>query len=188
MHTTMIMIRHAESPFIIGEERTRPLSLKGERDVHSVTALIGQTINVIASSPYKRAIQTVEGIAKKNNLEVQLIENLKERTLKGEYRLSEEEIDNAIKKSFEDADFSLQEGESIIDVQNRAIPAIKNLLKQYEGKTIIIGTHGNIMTIIMNYFNEKYGYDFWKSTTKPDIYKLIFSQTKLVDVQRIWQE
>ena len=34
---------------------------------------------------------------------------------------------------------------------------IKNLINNYEGKTIIVGTHGNVMTIIMNYFNKAYG-------------------------------
>lgn len=72
-------------------------------------------------------------------------------------------------------------------MQNRSLPIIKSILNNYEGKTIIIGTHGNVMTIIMNYFNSEYGYDFWKSTTKPDIYKLTFSKIKLLEVQRIWK-
>jgi len=182
------MIRHAQSPFVLGEERTRPLSLKGEMDAHKITALMENVkIDAIISSPYKRAIQTIEDIAKHHHLEVQVLEELKERTLKGNYRLSEEEMNQAIESSFEDADFSLQEGESVNDVQNRAIPVIHHLIKKHEGKTKIIGTHGNVMTIILNYYNKKYGYDFWQSTTKPDIYKLIFSSTKLVDVQRLWQ-
>lgn len=38
MLTTVIMIRHAQSPFVFGEEWTRPRSLKGEMDSHKVTA------------------------------------------------------------------------------------------------------------------------------------------------------
>lgn len=189
METTIMMIRHAQSPFVLGEERTRPLSVKGEMDAHKISALMADVkIDAIISSPYKRAIQTIEDIAKHHHLEVQVIEELKERSLKGNYRLSDEEIHKAIESSFEDDDFSLQEGESVKDVQNRAIPVIHHLLKQYEGKTIIIGTHGNVMTIIMNYYNKTYGYDFWQSTTKPDIYKLTFSGANLLDVQRLWQE
>jgi len=40
MLTTIMMIRHAQSPFVLGEERTRPLSLKGEMDAHKITALM----------------------------------------------------------------------------------------------------------------------------------------------------
>lgn len=182
------MIRHAESPFIIGQERTRKLSTQGEIDAKKVTAIMNEKeIDLAVSSPYKRAIQTIEGIVVSKNIEVKEIEELRERRLKGAYKLPEEEIQEAIKKSFKDIDFKLSGGESVRDVQNRAIPIIYDLLNKYETKTIIIGTHGNVMTIIMNYFNKEYGYDFWKNTSKPDIYKLVFLRKKLQLVQRIWE-
>lgn len=188
MDTTIYMIRHAESPFIIGQERTRKLSNQGEVDAKKVTAIMNEKeIDLVVSSPYIRAIQTIEGIINSKNIKVKVFEELRERQLKGAYKLPEEEIQQAIKKSFEDIDFKLSGGESVRDVQNRAIPIINDLLNNYETKTIIIGTHGNVMTIIMNYFNKEYGYDFWKNTSKPDIYKLEFSKEKLQLVQRIWE-
>ncbi|MGE7910616.1 histidine phosphatase family protein [Lysinibacillus xylanilyticus] len=188
MDTTIYMIRHAESPFIIGQERTRKLSNQGEIDAKKVTAIMNEKeIDLVVSSPYIRAIQTIEGIVDSKNIEVKVFEELRERQLKGAYKLPEEEIKQAIKKSFEDIDFKLSGGESVRDVQNRAVPIIKDLLNKFEKKTIIIGTHGNVMTIILNYFNKEYGYDFWENTSKPDIYKLVFSQKKLQLVQRIWE-
>lgn len=41
-----------------------------------------------------------------------------------------------------------------------------NLLHKYKGKKIAIGIHGNIMTNIMNYFDDRYDINFWKTTTK----------------------
>lgn len=188
MDTSIYMIRHAESIFVIGKERTRKLSIQGELDAKKVTAIMSEKeIDLIVSSPYPRAIQTIEGIADAKNIEVKLFEELRERQLKGAYKLSEEEIQQAIKKSFEDTEFNLSGGESVKDVQNRALPVIKNLLIKYAGKKIIIGTHGNVMTVIMNYFNEEYGYDFWKNTSKPDIYKLTFFDETLKSVQRVWK-
>ena len=144
-------------------------------------------IDAIVSSPYKRAIQTIEGIANTKNIKIKIYEELRERQLKGNFRLSEEEIHNAIRKSYDDIDFHLSGGESVRDVQIRAIPIIKDLLHQYMGKKIIIGTHGNVMTMIMNYFNKEFGYEFWKNTSKPDIYKLVFSGENLQSVQRVWE-
>lgn len=188
MNTTIYMIRHSKSPFVFGEERTRELSKEGVIDSKKITDLMSHVkIDMIVSSSYTRAIQTIKGIANQKNIEIKIIEELRERQLKGDYKLPDEEIQEAIKKSYEDYDYFLSGGESIRDVQNRSLPIIKSLLYQYEGKTIILGTHGNIMTIIMNYFNSKYEYDFWKSTTKPDIYKLVFSGTTLQNVQRIWK-
>ena len=187
MNTTVYMIRHAKSPFIFGEERTRELSVEGEIDLKKITELMRDVeIDVIVSSSYTRAIQTIEGIAKQKRIAIKVIEELRERQLKGAYKLTNEEIQQAIKKSYEDYDYFLSGGESVTEVRNRSIPVIKSLLTQYKGKTIIIGTHGNIMTIIMNYFNSKYAYEFWKSTTKPDIYKLIFSGLTLQNVEKIW--
>ena len=74
--------------------------------------------------------------------------------------MSWEEVEPAIEKSFEDKDYCLPGGETTRQAQKRAVPIIKQMLKEYEGKQIVVGTHGNIMTIIMNYFNQEYGYEF----------------------------
>jgi 2,3-bisphosphoglycerate-dependent phosphoglycerate mutase len=182
------MIRHAESPFIFGEERTRKLSKDGELDAEKVAKLmLNEKIDVIVSSPFARSIQTIEPIATTRNIKIELYEELKERMIKGNYKLPWEEVEPAIKKSFEDKDYCLPGGETTRQAQERAVPIIKQLLKEYEGQSIVLGTHGNIMTIIMNYFDRKYGYDFWESTSKPDIYKLIFIDGELTDVKRTWE-
>jgi 2,3-bisphosphoglycerate-dependent phosphoglycerate mutase len=186
--TTIFMIRHAESPFIFGEERTRKLSKDGELYAEKVAKLMfSEKIDVIVSNPFARSIQTIEPIATTRNLEIKLYEELKERMIKGNYKLPWEEVEPAIKKSFQDKDYCLLGGETTRQAQERAVPIIKQLLKEYEGESIVLGTHGNIMTIIMNYFDGKYGYDFWASTSKPDIYKLIFIDGELTDVKRTWE-
>ncbi|HET6871481.1 MAG TPA: histidine phosphatase family protein [Sporolactobacillaceae bacterium] len=187
--TSLIMVRHAHSPFVFGQECSRGLSEQGEKDAKKTTEILsGETIHGIVSSPYKRAIQTVEGLANERGLVIQLFEELKERRLKGSYKLSEDEIDHAIKRSFDDQGYALEGGESLKDVQHRAIPLINDLLNKYKGQTVVLGTHGNIMTIIMNYFDTKYDYEFWKTTTKPDIYKLEFHDLNLHSVERLWKK
>lgn len=186
MKTTLFMIRHAESPFIFGQERSRKLSVQGELDANKITEQLKQEkIDVIVSSPYTRAIQTIEGIANEHQLEITVFEGLKERPIKGAYKLPTEEIEKAIKKSYDDKNYCLPGGETLKQAQERAIPVIKQLLNDYEGKSIVVGTHGNIMTIIMNYFDKQYGYEFWKNTTKPDIYKLSFVENELNNVERL---
>ncbi|WP_231710818.1 histidine phosphatase family protein [Gracilibacillus suaedae] len=188
MTTVLYMVRHAASPFRLGEERTRGLSQEGQSAARKVTALLKDTdIAAIISSPYTRAIQTVQGIADDKGLTIKEYETLKERAIKGlQYRLPEPELLKAIEHSFENKVYCLEGGESTLHAQNRAIPTIMQLINEYNGKNIVIGTHGNIMTIIMNYFDERYGYDFWKSTSKPDIYQLTFDNNSLIEVGRIW--
>jgi len=56
----------------------------------------------------------------------------------------------------------------------------------YEGKNIVVGTHGNIMVLMMNYFDPNYDFHFWRNLDMPDIYKLTFKGDKLKEVHRLW--
>ena len=58
-------------------------------------------------------------------------------------------------------------------------------IKKYEGKNIVIGTHGNIMVLLMNYFNWKYDLEFWKTLHMPDVYKLNFDKNRFISAERI---
>lgn len=61
--TTLYFVRHAHSTYT-ADEWTRPLSERGAGDVRNITnSLSEEKIDLVVSSPYKRAIQTVQGIA-----------------------------------------------------------------------------------------------------------------------------
>ncbi len=122
MSTSIYMVRHAKSPFKFGEERTRRLSKAGETDAKKVAQiLINKEIDLIVSSTYTRAVQTVQELAFYKGLDVIEYEELKERPIKGlDYKLSEKELTEAIKLSFENKDYCLQGGESTSNAKKRA--------------------------------------------------------------------
>lgn len=81
MITNVYFVRHAHSVFTT-EELTRPLSEKGLTDAKKVTRLLlNEKIDKVVSSPYLRARQTVEEIAKVHNVAIELDEGFKERKL-----------------------------------------------------------------------------------------------------------
>ena len=183
MLTNLYFVRHAHSSYT-PDELGRPLSERGFADANTVTELLKrETIDHVISSPYRRAIQTVEGIARYINKEIEIVDDFKERLL------SQEPVENfslAIAKVWEDFDFSWEGGESGNIAQKRGVHAVLQVLENNAGKNIVIGTHGNIMVLIMNYFDSSYGFEFWRKLEMPDIYKLSFDQKKLVHVKRIW--
>lgn len=64
MKTIIYMVRHAESPYDEGDERTRGLTAKGKVDAEKVTKLLlDEGIHLVISSPYSRAVQSVAGLA-----------------------------------------------------------------------------------------------------------------------------
>jgi 2,3-bisphosphoglycerate-dependent phosphoglycerate mutase len=142
-----------------------------------------EKIDLVVSSPYRRAIQTVQRIADQIGTEVLLIDDLRERTLTTE---PAENFTLAMTRVWEDPTFAWEGGESNVVARQRGVRAILSLLDQYEGKRITIGTHGNIMVLILNYFDEQYGYAFWKELDMPDVYKVTFNKHELVSVEKLW--
>ncbi|BFT69379.1 histidine phosphatase family protein [Paenibacillus sp. P36] len=184
MNTIIYMVRHAESPYNEGTERTRGLTSKGKGDVEKVTEILKEEgIDVIISSPYKRAILSIEGLAQNLGLSIETFEDLRERHFARDII---ENLMSVISEKFYDFDYSLPGGESNSECQNRSISVIKNILKDHSGKKIAIGTHGLVMTLMMNYFDSSYGLDFLNQLKKPDIYKLSFEDLELKEVVRLW--
>jgi len=187
MSTFVYMVRHGESPKE-GNDRIRGLTEKGYLDAKRVTEILkDKEIDVVASSPYIRSILTVEQLAQQIGEEVLVFEDLKERIFSsGNNRVSDKELVPLLKKSFSESNFSLEGGESNAECQKRAIKVLKELLETFRDKKIVIGTHGAVMTLMMEYFDSTYDLDFLHSTSKPDIYRMEFHEKELVNVQRLW--
>jgi 2,3-bisphosphoglycerate-dependent phosphoglycerate mutase len=188
METTIYMVRHAESPYTEGSERTRGLTLEGKKNAGKITGILkDEGINMIISSPYARAILTVEGLAGELELDIQIFEDLRERHF-SDCLITNEEFIPAMKRMFDDPTYSLPGGESNIVCQKRSVGVMKFILEEHKGKKIAVGTHGNVMTLMMNYFDSTYGWDFLNQTKKPDIYKMLFKDLELKEVERLWNE
>ncbi|WP_339279468.1 histidine phosphatase family protein [Paenibacillus sp. FSL W8-1187] len=188
MNTIIYMVRHAESSYSEGNERTRGLTSKGILDAETITSMLrGEGIDRIISSPYARAVLTLEGLAKELGVEIKTDEDLRERHFSDDV-ISDEYFMPALKKSFEDPDFALPGGESSTVCQNRSVRVLKKILDECKGRKIAIGSHGNVMTLMMNYFDFRYEFDFMNQTTKPDVYKLQFEGLELQAVTRLWSE
>ncbi|KSU62043.1 phosphoglycerate mutase [[Bacillus] enclensis] len=182
MPTTIYFVRHSHSVYT-PEELERPLSERGKRDAARVRGILkDKNLHAVCSSPYKRAIETVEGTASFFNKKIDIYEDLKERQLSGE---PVEDFSQAILKVWKEPEFSFPGGESNREAQKRGIQDFLEILERYEGKNVAIGTHGNIMVLIMNHFDPQYDIEFWQKLEMPDIYKLTFEGKSLLGVERV---
>ncbi|EJV81870.1 MULTISPECIES: histidine phosphatase family protein [Bacillus cereus group] len=190
MNTYIYMVRHGESPKLEGNERTRGLTEKGILDAHRVTEILEtEGIDTFISSPYKRAMLTIEKSANYHEKEIVVYENLKEcRFLSEDKIVSDKEVYPLVKKMFSNPDFTLTGGESYVDCQRRVVKILKEILMDFQGHKIVVGTHGLVMTLMMNYFDNQYGLEFLMNTSKPDVYKLEFKDEQLINVERLWRE
>jgi 2,3-bisphosphoglycerate-dependent phosphoglycerate mutase len=181
--TNLYFVRHAHSVYT-PDELERPLSGEGANAVKKVTELLkNENIDQVISSPYKRAIQTVKGIAVLIGQEVVIENDFRERKLSGK---TEQDFQSAINKVWEDESFSFEGGESNNVARERGVKATIQVLESNEGKNIVIGTHGNIMVLIMSFFDDKLGFSFWSELDMPDIYKLSFGGKNVLSMKRLW--
>lgn len=180
-------VRHAESVFVEGSERTRGLTEKGKQDAARISdLLLNEQLDVLISSPYRRAIETIQVLADDLEKKILIEDDLRERLLSAS-DLGKDHFFEAKRRAFEDPDLSFPGGESSREAQKRSCRVISRLLEEHRGKRLAIGTHGDIMTLMMNHFDKKYDFHFWKSTTMPDVYKLEFGENNdLKEVTRLW--
>ncbi|WP_416150296.1 histidine phosphatase family protein [Salipaludibacillus sp. HK11] len=182
--TNLYFVRHAHSTYT-PDELGRPLSDRGISDAMKVTKLLKhEKIDIVISSPYKRAIQTVKGVAKHIDKEVEILDGFKERILTS---IPADDFILAITKVWEDSSFSWEGGESNDTAQKRGVETTYTVLDTYNRKNIVIGIHGNIMALIMNYFDSQYDFTFWENLDMPDIYKLTFDGRELRNVIKLWE-
>ncbi len=180
--TKIYFIRHAESDFNIRDEAIRPLTEKGMRDREAVTEYLeGDRIDAVLSSPYKRAVDTVAHFADKYGYTIELIEDFRERKVGSEWV---EDFYAYTKRQWDDFDYATPEGECLRSVQTRNINALKEVLTRYEGKTIVIGTHGTALSMILNHYDPSYNHDNFMSMAKimPWIVQMGFDGRKCIEM------
>lgn len=179
--TKIIFVRHAEKEKNIEvADRERPLTAAG---ILASEALVQQLeaycFDRIFSSPFKRAMDTVEPLAKANKLNVEEVIALQERLVK---RTGIEKPDDYVARQWEDFNYKLAGGESLNEVQKRLIDTIEQLVIAFPTETVLIGTHGTALATILNYYDETFGIEQYKKLKPkmPYAVEMIFQGKKLI--------
>ncbi|WP_026498225.1 histidine phosphatase family protein [Butyrivibrio sp. WCD2001] len=155
--TKVFFVRHAEPNYDNHDDRIRELSPRGMEDRKKVTAFLAdKNIDIVISSPFKRAVDTVQDFADKNGLTVEIVEDFRERKVDSGWI---EDFASFSKKQWSNYSFKLSDGECLREVQDRNIAALDNVLKKYPGKNIVVGSHGTALSTIINYYDKSFGYD-----------------------------
>ncbi|MBE5906490.1 MAG: histidine phosphatase family protein [Lachnospiraceae bacterium] len=187
--TTIYFVRHAEPNYDNHDDLTRELTTKGLEDAKKVTEFLkDKGIQVAYSSPYKRAVDTIKNFTDKVGLEIQLETDFRERAV-GDW------VENFTEYSmhqWSDFDYKLSGGECLREVQERNIRALQNVLKENDGKTLVIGTHGTALSMIMNRYQPAFGYEEFLriKDVMPWIVRFTFNdeECKMIEEIPTWSE
>jgi len=178
------LVRHAHANWTPDENR--PLSSQGHQDAIKISHILQQyPVRAIYSSPYTRALQTIEPLASCLNLPVQIEAGLRERELGNTMR---EDFLKAVEKTWNDPGFAYPKGETNSSAQKRGMAVIRRLQNQFTSEQLVLSTHGNLMALLLQVYDPGINFAFWKSLTMPDIYSLHFMEGGKVEMNRLWQE
>lgn len=155
--TAVYFVRHAEPNYNNYDDKSRELSQKGLRDRVFVTEFLeDKDIHMVLSSPFKRALDTVEDFSSKYGHQIQIIEEFQERKVDSGWI---ENFNEFCKNQWNDFSYKRKGGESLAEVQQRNIAALKKVIHQYENKNIVVGSHGTALSTIINYYDITFGYE-----------------------------
>lgn len=182
MTTTLYLIRHAHTVWTPDEGRS--LSPVGQAGAAHVVTLLGdRPIAAVYASPARRAIQTVAPLAFAHGLAVTPIADLRER------RLAAEPVDDhaaAVAWCWAHPTAALPGGESNLVAQRRGVTVITDLAARHRGAAIAVGTHGNLLALILQHWRPAIDHAFWRALTMPDIYALTLGDDGGAQVVRWW--
>lgn len=155
--TMVYFVRHAEPDFQNHDDLTRGLSARGLKDRKLVTEFLwDKGIDAVLSSPFKRAVDTVKEFADAKGMEIKLVDDFRERKIGNEWI---DDFDDFSRRQWADFDFRRPDGESLREVQRRNIGALAQVLREYAGKSVVVGSHGTALSTIIHYFDPSFGYN-----------------------------
>ncbi len=183
--TKVYFVRHAEPNYNNRDDMSRELSAKGMNDRELVTQfLANKNIEVVLSSPFKRAVDTVAHFADSKGLNIEIVDDFRERKVDNAWI---EDFTSFSKAQWADFNYKLSDGESLNEVQIRNISALNCVLEKYKGKNIVIGSHGTALSTIINYYDKSFGYEDFERirTVMPWIVEFTFQNTECISIKYV---
>lgn len=182
------LIRHGKAS-MEGSDRERNLDEDGKIQAISLCKKIKKEFHdkkiKIFSSPFARAVQTVENLSQDMNVQIEQIVSLEEIKMGKDPQLSKHQI---IEKMWANDNFKTENGIS----QSEHVSTIKGELDMifndfYNNKyDLILVSHGNSIGIILKYFFDiQFNFEDWKKISMPDMYYLEFNnENKITNYKR----
>ena len=183
--TKVYFVRHAEPNYNNRDDMSRELSAKGMVDRKLVTWFLSdKNIEVVLSSPFKRAFDTVAHFADSKGLSIEIIDDFRERKVDSIWI---EDFSAFSKSQWADFDYKLSDGESLNEVQSRNISALNSVLEKYKGKNIVIGSHGTALSTIINCYDKSFGYEDFERirTVMPWIVEFTFKNDECISIKYV---
>ncbi len=172
MTTRLILVRHAQSaPSKDQPEAAWPLSAAGERQARDLVPLLTALgAQALASSPYRRAIDTLAPFASAAGLPIAVDADLRERNLAAGWLPDLAAVIEAVRRMHADLAFAHEGGESGHACLARFSAALDRLAAARPGAAIAVGSHGGVLGHLLARWRPDLRQDFWLDIRNPHLF------------------
>jgi 2,3-bisphosphoglycerate-dependent phosphoglycerate mutase len=175
----IVLVRHAAST---GQDADAALTLDGRRQALVLSdVLLPLRIQRVISSPFVRATESVAPFCSRAGLRLETDDRLVERVLSARDLPDWREH---LRRSFDDLDHRLEDGESSRAAQARGTSAVRAAVAS--GERCVLATHGNLLALILGSIDPAVGFDAWSRLTSPDAFVLHVDEEGPTGFSRIW--
>ena len=175
METTIYLLRHAETiPNEVATPETWELSKEGKEQAMALKDKLKLlNIDVVLSSPFDRAVDTLRPYAAQEGITIHTVDDLRDQKVSNQY-LAPAEFQELTEKIWKDDTHAEDGCESSEACTQRLKKAMGAIVKTYEGRTVLVCTHGQIVGLLLKDVDESFGYENWTQIRMPDIFRLIY--------------
>ena len=172
LHRNLILVRHSLSDINPARSSSQwGLSEEGHaRCIPLAEKLIAFQPTVIVASIEQKARETAAILAGHFDLQVTLAEGLHEHE-RGNvpYFETPEQFQTAISNLFNHPNDLVFGEETASQALTRYENAIRRVLLDYPDQTIVLVSHGTVMSLFVAHYNRLDAYEFWQKLTMPDV-------------------
>lgn len=176
----LYLVRHCKAE---GQPPEAPLTAEGRVQAEALADFLADKgVERIVSSPFVRAVKSIEPLAARLGLPVELDDRLAEKVLAAGPL---PDWMDRLRESFDDLDLCLEGGESSRTAMARAVAAVEEILAKGAGCTVVV-SHGTLLTLLLKHFDQRFGFEEWRVMTNPDLFLVTVSEQGAT-VERIWR-
>lgn len=182
MKKYLILVKHSQ-PEIVESLPAREwnLSEQGRARARQLTEELARfQPQVIVSSTESKAIETAEIVARRHQLDFQIVEGLHEHDRSNVPYLSQDEFQASIREFFQKPDQRVFGRETANQAYARFYQAVHSILNEHKDETILVVTHGTVISLFVSRLTGRSDLELWNMLGLPSFIAIDLQSSTLI--------
>lgn len=166
------------------QDLTSAITATGKKEIEAINAFFSdkEIANLFVCNE-KNGLTTMESLIQGEKCKVTITEEFNERKI-GPRVLN---LDSFTRNQFERPEYSLPEGESFFETQDRMLDGLERIVTEFENQTSLICTQSMSLATVITFFDETFSFEEYQRTKQvtPWIVKMKFEGRALISLEEI---